>query len=110
MDLALHHGADPHHDRMLLVGLFEQLQPGQKRGKRIAELVTESREEFVLALVCDAKQFFGPRTLSQMAANLVLTVARAKSRANRAEKRGYSHRPLEQRDVAERADGFSELR
>ena len=48
------------------------------------------------------------RSLGEVAADLVLARARANRRLRRAQQRGDARRPLEQRDVAERAPGSAD--
>ena len=59
----------------LTASQFEQLQSGQQWGKRIAQLVTKCRKEFILALVGDAKGFFRARPILQVPADLILALA-----------------------------------
>ena len=54
----------------------------------------------------DAQRLLVLQALREVAADLVLARARADRRLRRAEQRGHARRPLEQRDVAERAPRF----
>ena len=74
-DLAFHDCRHPGGRRILDASQFEQLQSGQQWSKRIAQLVTKCREEFILALVGDAKGFFRARPVRQVPADLILALA-----------------------------------
>ena len=62
---------------------LEQLQAGQERRQRVAQLVAERREELVLALVGDAQRFFGARAVLEVTADLILALAGAQGGAGR---------------------------
>ena len=59
----------------LIPASLSSSQSGQQRGKRIAQLVTKCRKEFILALVGDAKGLFGARPVRQVPADLILALA-----------------------------------
>ena len=111
VDLPLHHRA-----RRRGAGVFERarqfqdLEAVHDRRERVAQLVAERGEELVLAAIGGAQRLLGLLPLGEVAADLIL----ARSRANRglrgAQQRGDARRPLEQRDVAERAPRFRGLR
>ncbi len=73
-DLGIRGGAQP-----------EQLQSREQRRERIAQLVTERRQEFVLALIGGAQRFRRALALLEMAADLVLTFARTHGALNGAQ-------------------------
>ena len=108
-DLALHDGRHPRGNGVLEAAQFEELQTRQQRRQRIAQLVSERREELVLALIGETQRFLGARPVLEVPADLVLALARTKGRADRAEERGHTERALEQRHVAEGPDSFVEL-
>ena len=66
--------------------------------------MSERRKELVLAPVERAERLRGALALLEVPANLVLALASAQSRANRAHESGDANGTLEQRDVPERAN------
>ena len=104
MDLALHHFAGLLRARIVeRAGQLHDLEAVRDRRQRIAQLVPERREEFVLAAIRRAQGLLVLQPLGEVAADLVLARARANRRLRRAQERRDARRPLEQRDVAERA-------
>ena len=91
-------------------GGLEQVQRGQQRRERIAQLVAERRQELVLAPVGEPQRLLARAPLGQVLADLVLALARAQRGAHRADQRRHPHRPLEQRHVAQRPHGFARPR
>ena len=83
---------------------FQQLQAGQQGRERISQFVAKRGEELVLALIGVAERLFGALAIGQVAANLILALARAKSCADGAHQRRDTNRPLEQRHVPQRPD------
>ena len=111
MDLPLHHRAGRQRARVVKgAGQLQDLEAVQDRRERIAQLVAERRQELVLAAIGAAQRLLVLEALGKVAADLVLARARANRRLRRAEQRGDADRPLEQRDVAERAPGFRRFR
>ena len=88
---------------------FQELKPSHQRGERIAQLVPERCQEFVLALVGDTKRFLMAGALFEMPADLVLALACANRGPDGAEKRRDTKRPLQKRDVAERPHRFAQF-
>ena len=74
-DLALHDCRYLGGRRIVAPSQFEQLEPGQQRGKWIAQLVTKCRKELILSLVGDTKGLFGACPIRQVSADLVLALA-----------------------------------
>ena len=73
--------------------MAQQRDRGADRRQRVAQLVTEAGEEFVLAL--------------RRLAHLVLLVARAQQRVQRGDQRQRAHRPFQQGQVAQRRHGLA---
>ena len=88
----------------------QQLERAADRRQRIAQLVREHGQEFVLAPVGLAHRLQVTFALGQVRAQLVLAHAAAQDAAQRADQRRNAHRPLQHRDVAEQVHGLSDRR
>jgi hypothetical protein len=108
-DLARHHrlqlGAP---GRVAAAVVHEDVQGVAHRGQRVAQLVGEHRQELVLASRGQGLGVAGLFQLQDVVAQLVLALAPAQGAAQRGHQRRDPHRPFEQGDVAQGADGVAQ--